>query len=96
MLFLAALWLAKDISWQNLEPNLVGGLVLGGGIGNLLDRARLGYVVDFIDWHLQSIYYWPVFNLADSAICIAVAWIAFRLIFSAKAPATPPQPQENV
>ena len=96
VLLLTALWLAKDVSWQNLEPNLIGGLVLGGGIGNLLDRARLGYVVDFIDCHFHSLAYWPVFNLADSCICVAVSWIAFRMFFSAKAPVTPPQPQENV
>lgn len=44
------------------------GLILGGAVGNLLDRIRLGYVVDFID-----LRWWPVFNLADSAIVVGVA-----------------------
>ncbi len=44
------------------------GLILGGAIGNLIDRVRLGYVVDFID-----LGWWPVFNLADSSIVIGVA-----------------------
>lgn len=47
-------------------------LVLGGAIGNLIDRLRLGYVVDFIDAHLSGSH-WPAFNLADSAILGGVA-----------------------
>lgn len=46
-------------------------LVLGGAIGNLLDRVRLGYVVDFIQWFANwqdKTYYWPAFNIADAAI----------------------------
>jgi len=51
------------------------GLQLGGAVGNLLDRLRLGYVVDFIDFKI-----WPVFNLADSAIVIGVAILAYYLL----------------
>lgn len=47
------------------------GLVLGGSIGNLVDRLRLGYVVDFID-----LRWWPVFNLADSSIVVGVLLLA--------------------
>ncbi|MBA3696467.1 MAG: lipoprotein signal peptidase [Methylotenera sp.] len=47
-------------------------LVLGGAIGNLYDRVTLGYVVDFLYFHYQSLY-WPAFNVADSAICGGVA-----------------------
>lgn len=47
-------------------------LILGGAIGNLADRVRLGYVVDFIDAHLNDVH-WPAFNLADSAIFLGVA-----------------------
>lgn len=50
-------------------------LVLGGALGNLYDRATLGYVVDFIVVHYRD-YYWPAFNIADSAICIG----AFMLV----------------
>jgi signal peptidase II len=46
-------------------------LVLGGAIGNLYDRITLGYVVDFLYFHYQS-FYWPAFNVADSAICAGV------------------------
>jgi signal peptidase II len=48
------------------------GLVIGGAIGNVLDRLRLGAVVDFLDFHLGT-WHWPAFNAADSAICIGVA-----------------------
>ena len=53
------------------------GLILGGALGNFVDRFRLHYVVDFIDIHLGS-YQWPVFNVADSAICVGVALLAIR------------------
>ncbi|MDD4909909.1 MAG: signal peptidase II [Candidatus Omnitrophica bacterium] len=45
-------------------------LILAGAIGNLIDRARLGYVIDFIDFRV-----WPVFNIADSAITIGAVWL---------------------
>jgi len=46
-------------------------LVLGGAIGNLYDRVTLGYVVDFLYFHIND-YYWPAFNVADSAVCLGV------------------------
>ena len=46
-------------------------LVLGGAIGNLYDRVTLGYVVDFLSFHLNDLY-WPAFNVADSAITVGV------------------------
>jgi len=47
-------------------------LVLGGALGNVIDRIRLGAVVDFLSFHLAG-YYWPAFNVADSAITVGVA-----------------------
>jgi len=50
-------------------------LILGGAIGNLIDRFRLGYVVDFLDVYLNwggQTHHWPAFNVADSAICIGI------------------------
>ena len=55
-------------------------LVLGGAIGNLYDRITLGYVVDFLNFHLNN-HYWPAFNVADSAICVGVGlllWDSFK------------------
>ena len=47
-------------------------LIIGGAIGNLVDRLRFGYVVDFIHWYWRD-FSWPVFNLADSAIVAGAA-----------------------
>jgi signal peptidase II len=48
------------------------GLIIGGAVGNVIDRIRLGAVVDFLDFHI-GLWHWPAFNLADSAICVGVA-----------------------
>ena len=54
-------------------------LVLGGAIGNLLDRIRFGSVIDFLDFYWGT-YHWPAFNIADSAICIGAGLILFQYI----------------
>jgi signal peptidase II len=51
--------------------------IVGGAIGNLLDRVRLGAVVDFLDVYVGS-YHWPAFNIADSAICVGVGILMIR------------------
>jgi signal peptidase II len=48
------------------------GLIIGGAVGNVLDRIRFGAVVDFLDFHVGDLH-WPAFNLADGAICVGVA-----------------------
>jgi len=53
------------------------GMVLGGAAGNLVDRVRLGHVVDFIDFH-----FWPVFNIADTAITVGALLIVVVLVIS--------------
>ncbi len=55
------------------------GLVFGGAVGNLIDRARFGAVVDFVDLHLRG-YHWPAFNVADSSISVGVVLLALRLL----------------
>jgi signal peptidase II len=58
------------------------GLVLGGGLGNILDRLRLGFVVDFV-----RVGWWPVFNVADSAICVGMTTMAvFLLLYEREGP----------
>ena len=52
------------------------GLLIGGAIGNLIDRIKTGYVVDFIDFRI-----WPVFNIADIAIVIGVGIIIYFMLF---------------
>ena len=56
------------------------GLVLGGGLGNLIDRVSLGYVVDFISWHYND-WYWPAFNIADLAICLGAVLLVWDSFF---------------
>lgn len=59
-------WLSRE---RDRASALAIGLVLGGAIGNVIDRLRHGAVVDFLDFHLSG-YHWPAFNLADSAIVV--------------------------
>ncbi len=63
----------------SLLLKLCFGLVLGGAVGNLLDRFINGFVVDFIHFQVPGVFDFPVFNLADSAICVGVVLIAFLL-----------------
>jgi signal peptidase II len=55
------------------------GLIFGGAVGNLIDRARFGAVVDFVDVYWRE-WHWPAFNVADSAITVGVALLALRLM----------------
>ena len=61
-------WLSR-LSRSQLWLGLGLGLILGGGLGNLWDRLALGYVVDFVSLHYRT-WYWPAFNVADSAISV--------------------------
>ncbi|WP_322512926.1 signal peptidase II [Chloroflexus sp.] len=80
-------------TYQHLLPaesrwvTVAVGLIFGGGISNLFDRIRQGYVIDFI-----QVGWWPVFNFADSAISIGVAALAFHIIFIGDEP-VPAEPE---
>ena len=60
------------------------GLIVGGALGNLIDRARFGAVVDFLDFYWRG-YHWPAFNVADSAISVGVTLLALRMLMPAPA-----------
>ena len=62
------------------------GLIFGGAVGNLVDRARFGAVVDFVDVYWRG-WHWPAFNVADSAITVGVALLALRLLSDRSTPA---------
>ena len=63
-------------------PWLLSGfaLVIGGACGNLIDRIRMGRVVDFLDFYIGNLH-WPAFNVADSAVSIGMVIFVFHLVF---------------
>jgi signal peptidase II len=65
-------WLATSI-----------GLILGGAVGNLIDRTRYGAVTDFLDFYVGT-YHWPAFNLADSAITVGVVMLVFESLIAGR------------
>lgn len=76
--FLIWMWRTRD--------RLLGvalALVIGGAVGNLVDRLRHGAVTDFIDMHVAG-YHWPVFNIADSAITIGAVLLLIDSLFGGK------------
>jgi signal peptidase II len=66
---------------SNTDPLLTASLslILGGAVGNLIDRIRFGEVVDFLDVYVGS-YHWPAFNIADSAISVGAIILVFEII----------------
>lgn len=87
----ASLWVGYLLRRHSSETLFALGLslILGGAIGNLIDRVVLGAVVDFLDFHVLG-YHWPAFNVADSGITVGAAllvWDSLRPRKSAPAPA---------
>lgn len=66
--------LPRNARWIPLALSLI----LGGAVGNVIDRVRIGAVVDFIDVHVGD-WHWPAFNMADSAICIGAAMLVLGM-----------------
>ena len=77
---LVSIWI---VIWTQRTPSIyrqkLSGqfLLLSGAVGNLIDRAQYGFVIDFIDVHVNN-FYWPVFNIADSLIFVGVALLIFE------------------
>ena len=79
LITLVLLWMMRQ-NQRNTLLCIALALVIGGAIGNLYDRVVFGHVIDFVQWHVAG-YYWPAFNIADSAICIGAGlliWDSFR------------------
>jgi signal peptidase II len=66
------IWIFR-LKEQQLLESLSLALILGGAIGNLVDRIFLGYIIDFIDIYYKN-YHWPVFNVADASITLGVVF----------------------
>jgi signal peptidase II len=64
---------------MGLLPSVALACILAGAVGNLIDRLRLGMVVDFLDFYYGG-YHWPAFNVADSAITIGVALMVLEIV----------------
>jgi signal peptidase II len=76
-------WWFKRLGNEGGVLTLSLSLVMGGALGNLMDRFRLGEVIDFLDLHLGS-YHWPAFNVADSAITVGTLGLALSLLIKRK------------
>ena len=74
---LVAVWMTRE---RNRQDRIALGLILGGAIGNILDRIRFGYVVDFADLHFGEWRPFLVFNVADAAITIGVLVLLVRAL----------------
>jgi signal peptidase II len=61
----------RSFQLHRLSSRVAFGLIAGGIVGNLIDRVRVGHVIDFLSFHIGQ-YHWPAFNVADSAICVGV------------------------
>lgn len=82
----AVVWAKRKLLAQYPQRSRIGmAVALGGALGNLTDRIRLGYVVDFIYLHFRSVFGWPVFNVADMAIVAGVGLIIWGILFQKKA-----------
>lgn len=89
------IYYATKAKWPvNLFIGIGLALPLGGALGNFVDRVRLGYVVDFVELHFGS-YIFPIFNVADSAICCGVALLVYSAM-KTSAPVATKSEEENV
>ncbi len=71
------IWLIKS---NDRYLSVALSLIIGGAIGNIVDRVRYGAVADFLDFHINN-YHWPAFNIADSAVFVGTALICIEQIF---------------
>ncbi len=82
------LWFVRTVPAERWVVIAACGGVLGGAIGNMIDRAAYGEVIDFLDVYVGT-YHWPAFNVADSAITIGVVVLCFDALLGAPAAERP-------
>jgi len=78
------LWFVRTVPVERWVVIAACGGVLGGAVGNMIDRAAYGEVIDFLDVYVGS-YHWPAFNVADSAITVGVIVLCFDALLGAPA-----------
>ncbi len=71
------IYFLKSVKSSDKIQVLALSMVFGGAVGNYIDRIRVGYVIDFLDFHYKNIYAWPAFNIADSAIVVGIIILFF-------------------
>lgn len=76
------IWLTR-LSSRDRWVSIALSLIVGGALGNLWDRISYGRVVDFIQWYVAD-FYWPVFNVADSAVCVGATMLFVSTFFKKK------------
>ncbi len=72
------LWYLRHVGRDQVVQQIALSLILGGALGNLIDRVRLGEVIDFLYFHWYQ-HFWPAFNVADSAICVGVGLLLIAM-----------------
>ena len=88
-----AVWIGKE---KNRMDQFALGMVLGGALGNILDRVRQGFVTDFLDLHFGEFRPFLIFNIGDAAISIAVVILLMRAFLTRKDDAKGPGPEETI
>jgi len=91
--FAVAVWIGRE---KHRIDQAALGLVLGGALGNILDRVRFGYVVDFADLHFGGFRPFLVFNVGDAAISIGVVILLLRAFLTRKDQKAGPGPKETI
>lgn len=89
IVFLVVSLYALRSSHRSVRLQLGFALILGGAVGNLMDRVRFGYVVDFLDFSISG-HHWPAFNVADAAICVGVGLLFLDMLRGDEEASTPP------
>lgn len=74
-------WMMRTVEDKDTWMVTGLGMIVGGAIGNAIDRAWLGYVIDFLDFYVGN-YHWPAFNVADSALTVGAGCVILSMLFN--------------
>jgi len=75
-------WYFRDLIKKSLYVRVCFGLIIGGALGNLIDRIRVGQVIDFLEVGISQSLKWPIFNVADSCVSVGVVMILFYVVLN--------------
>lgn len=92
---LSLIWYLYQVARMAKILSLGLALILGGAIGNLIDRIQYGYVIDFIHIHYANVWHYPIFNVADIGICVGVGLVLVDTFFLEKKRQNPSIPSDE-